>query len=166
MTEATLPVATTNGTAERQEPLGFFEDLEREMERFFRTPVVFRGSFVWPFHNWIGSRGPWAPRMDVFEKDGSIVVKAELPGLKKEDVTVEIEGDDLVIRGEFKAETEVKEADYSRMERSAGSFYRRMPLPEGITPEQIEATLADGILEVRIPKPVEAKTEATRIEVK
>jgi HSP20 family protein len=94
------------------------------------------------------------------------VVKAELPGLKKEDVTVEIDGEDLVIKAEAKTESEVKEEGYYRMERSTGSFYRRMPLPAGTTPEQIEATLKDGVLEVRVPKQAEAKTVPTKVEVK
>ena len=104
--------------------------------------------------------------MDVYEKDNAIVIKAELPGLKKEEVQVEIDGEDLVIRGESKAESEVKDEDYYRSERSIGSFYRRMPLPAGVTPEQIQANLKDGVLEVRVPKPAEARSEAKKIEVK
>jgi HSP20 family protein len=104
--------------------------------------------------------------MDVYEKDNAIVVKAELPGMKKEDVQVEIEGEDLIIRGESKAESEVKDEDYYRSERSFGSFYRRMPLPAGVTAEQIHASLTDGVLEVRVPKPAEAKAEAKKIPVK
>jgi HSP20 family protein len=102
--------------------------------------------------------------MDVYEKDNTIVIKAELPGLKKEDVQVEVEGEDLVIRGESKAENKVKDDEYYRSERSFGSFYRRMPLPAGVAPEQIHANLKDGVLEVRVPKPPEAKAAAKTIE--
>jgi HSP20 family protein len=104
--------------------------------------------------------------MDVYEKDNAIVVEAELPGLKKEDVQVQIEDEDLIIRGESKAESDVKEEDYYRSERSFGSFYRRIPLPSGVAHEQIQATLNDGVLEVSIPKPAEAKAEAKKIPVR
>lgn len=107
----------------------------------------------------------WAPRMDVFEKDGSIVVKAELPGVKKEDVQVSLDRGDLEIQGERREESEVKEDDYYRCERSYGSFYRRLPLGFEIKPEQIQAHFADGVLEVRIPKPAEAKSEAQKIKI-
>jgi HSP20 family protein len=86
----------------------------------------------------------WALTMDVYENDNSIYVKAELPGLKKEDVTVEVDGD----------------------ERAFGSFFRRMQLPAGVTAAQIEANLKDGVLEVRIPKATAAKSEATKVRVK
>jgi HSP20 family protein len=81
------------------------------------------------------------------------VVKAELPGAKKEDIEVTLDQGDLVIRGQKKAETEVKEEHYYRMEQSYGSFYRRLALPFETTAEQIKATYAEGILEIRIPKP-------------
>jgi HSP20 family protein len=165
MIDTKAPLKTANGHLETREPLGFIEELEQELDHLFRTPLAFRGSFVWPFRRPGTMQGMWAPRMDVFEKDGMLVVKAELPGLKKEDVTVEIDGENLVIRGHVKTEAEVKQENYYRIERSSGSFYRHMPLPEGVTAEQIEATLVDGVLEVHIPKAVE-KPETTKIEVK
>jgi HSP20 family protein len=102
----------------------------------------------------------------VYEKDNIVFIKAELPTLKNEDVEVEIDGEDLVIRGESKAESEVKHEDYYRSERIYGSFYRRLQLPAGVTPEQIQAVLQDGVLEVRVPKPAEATSTAKKIEVK
>ena len=92
-------------------------------------------------------------------------MKADLPGLKNEDVQVELDDDGLVIRGASKAESEVKEENYYRMERSLGTFYRRLPLPFQVTPDQIQATMRDGVLEVRIPRPAEKKAEAKRIPV-
>jgi HSP20 family protein len=103
--------------------------------------------------------------MDVYEKDHTIMVKAELPGLKKEDVQVEVEGDDLIIRGHSKAESEVEQEDYYRTERTYGSFYRRTQLPAGVTSDQIQANLTDGVLEVQIPVPVEAKPETKTVQV-
>jgi HSP20 family protein len=164
---STVPVkAVANGKPQRREPFAFLDDFEDEMERVFRHPFVFPTAFLRPFRRATPTSATWTPKVDVFEKNGAIIAKAELPGLKKEDVTVEIDGEDLVIKGEAKAESEVKEEDYYRIERSTGSFYRRMPLPTGTTPEQIEATLKDGVLEVTIPKPAEAKPTPTKVEVK
>src|ERR1700730_14395357 len=94
----------TNGMLRRWEPFDMFGTLQQEMERIWRRPFSF----------------PFAPRMDVFEKDNTLVFKAELPGLKKEDVQVEIFNGNLVIKGESKADKEVKEEAYYRVERSFG----------------------------------------------
>jgi HSP20 family protein len=93
-------------------------------------------------------------------------MSARLPsGLKKEDALVEIYNGYLIIKGESKAEKEVKEEAYYRVERNFGNFYRSLPIPWEVTPEQITATLTDGVLEVHIPKPAESKPEATKIPV-
>jgi HSP20 family protein len=84
--------------------------------------VNWPGSLLCPLRGFAREALAWAPHMDVYEKDNAIVVKAELPGLKKEDAHVEIDGEDLVIRGESKAESEVKDEHYYRSERSFGSF--------------------------------------------
>ncbi len=161
-----IPVKRGDGKLRRVEPSGFLDELEAEMERFGRDLWPFwTAPFLRPLRRVAGVPRAWAPRMDVYEKDNAIVVKAELPGLKKEDVQVEVEDEDLVIRGESKAESEVKDEDYYRTERSYGSFYRRMALPAGVTSEQIQATLKDGVLEVQIPRPAEAKPEVKKISV-
>jgi HSP20 family protein len=169
MAEASMvPVKSGNGKAHRAERFGVLDDFEAEMERFWRRPWsgLWRGPLLRPFAAFTREPIAWAPRMDVYEKDNAIVFKAELPGLKKEDVEVEVDGEDLVVRGESKSESEVKDEDYYRSERSYGSFYRRMPLPAGVTPEQIQANLKDGVLEVRVPKPAEGKAEPKKIAVK
>jgi HSP20 family protein len=165
MAEQTLtPEKKTNGTLSRWDPADMFQTLHQEMERFWPR------TFAFPFAP-LPAQGPtktgstYVPRMDVYEKDNAIVFKAELPGLKKEDVTVEIDDGYLVIKGESKTESEVKEDAYYRMERSFGSFYRSQPLPFDVTPDQITATLKDGVLEVQVPKPAEAKPRATQIPV-
>jgi len=161
-----VPVKTDNGKLRRTETFAFLDDFEAEMERLWQRtwPFTF-GRRPRPLRDLAQPFVTWAPRVDVYQKDNSIVVKAELPGLKKQDVQVEIEGDDLVIRGESKAESEVKEDDYYRSERNVGSFYRRMRLPAGVTAEQIQATLKDGVLEVVVPKAAEAKPEAKKVTV-
>ena len=151
----TTPMAKTeNGKLRRRDPFDMFETFQDEMARLWGQ--------TWPFGSWPLTRRTaqttdgaalWTPRVDVFEKNGDFVVKAELPGAKKEDIEVTLDQGDLVIRGQKKAETEVKEEHYYRMEQSYGSFYRRLALPFETTPEQIKATYAEGILEIRIPKP-------------
>ena len=102
----------------------------------------------------------------MFEKEGTLVVRADLPGMKKEDVRVSLDEGDLVIEGESKKETEVKEDDYYRLERSSGSFYRRVALPFEPDPARIDAGFKDGVLEIRIPKPKEIKPEPQKVTVR
>lgn len=167
-----LPVKSRDGEIRRWSPAQLLEDIQEEMARFQEEMARFWET--WPFGRWEPRRGlrrlergaAWTPRMDVFERGEHLIVKAELPGIKKEDVEVSLEDGDLVIRGEHKAEAEVKEEDYYRMERSYGSFYRRLPLPFEVTAEKIEANLADGVLEVRIPKPAEVRPRSRKIPIK
>lgn len=167
MTETqVVPVKSGNRKPRRTDYFGVLGGIETKLDCFRRQPWSFWPGLRRPFRGLARDALVWAPRMDVYERDNAIVVKAELPGLKKEDVQLEIDGEDLVIRGESKAESEVTDKHYYRSERSFGSFYRRMPLPTGVTSEQIQAKLTDGVLEVRIPKPAEAKTEAKKIPVK
>ena len=107
-----------------------------------------------------------APRLDVFEKDGYVVIKADLPGVRKEDVQVDLDDGDLVIQGETRSEQEVNDDQYYRMERSLGRFYRRVPLGFDAKPEDIQASMNDGVLEIRIPKPAQMKSGGARIPVK
>jgi HSP20 family protein len=108
----------------------------------------------------------WTPSVDVYERDNTLVVKAEVPGLKKEDIEVALDQGDLVIRGERKAESEVKEENYYRIERNYGSFYRRIPLPFEVQADQVSASYNDGVLEVRIPKPAQEQAQPQRIPLR
>lgn len=113
------------------------------------------------------SRGEgWIPSVDVFEKEGHLVIQMDLPGMKKEDIDVSLEQNALLVRGERKSESETKEENFYRMERTAGSFYRAIPLPFEVTQNDVEAQFKDGVLEVRVPKPPEERPEAKRITVK
>jgi HSP20 family protein len=106
------------------------------------------------------------PAVDVFEKADKFVVKAELPGIREDDIHVSVVGDTLSIRGEKKTETEVKEEDYYRSERSYGSFYRSIPLPSKVDANKIEATFEDGVLEVALPKSAKAKPKKIAVSAK
>ena len=147
-------------------PFELFDALEEEMARFWRSPWRM-GPFApgRPLRRAIQPAAPWIPRIDVFEKDGKLVVKAELAGIKKEDVKVALDGNDLTISGERKEEQEVKEGGYYRCERSYGSFYRRLPLPFEVSPEQITATFSEGVLEIAIPKSAAAQPKPQQIAV-
>jgi HSP20 family protein len=98
------------------------------------------------------------PAIDVFEKDGKLQVRAELPGMTEKDLEIEIAGEALTISGEKTQEMEVKEESYYRSERSYGRFSRQVALPPGADPEQTTARFKDGVLEIEVPlKAVEAK---------
>jgi HSP20 family protein len=162
MAETTLPAKKVNGTLFKFDPLEMFDTVQEEMDRFWRRPFAALPSV---FTRPAGQLTSWAPRLDVFEKDNTLIVKAELPGVKKEDVQVELDAGMLVIKGETRSETEAKEQTFYRMERTFGSYYRRVPLPFEVTPEQVHATMQDGVLEIQIPKPAAASPAATKIAV-
>jgi HSP20 family protein len=130
-------------------PLGAMRRFVDEMDRFFDE---FRlGRF--PRFEFPKIEAPWAPAVEVSERGGKLVVRAELPGLSKKDVKVEVREDALVIQGERRQEREEKKKGYFRSERSYGSFFRQIPLPEGIDPASATATFKDGVLEVAMPAP-------------
>jgi HSP20 family protein len=106
----------------------------------------------------------WSPAIEVKQKEGKLLVTAELPGLKKEDVKVHIDGDTLVVEGERKQEKEEKREGYYHSERSYGKFYRAIPLPEGAKGDQVAAQFNDGVLEVTVPVP-EVKPKRQEVPV-
>jgi HSP20 family protein len=111
-------------------------------------------------------RNLWAPQVEIFERGNNIVVRAELPGLNKDDVDVEVEDNALVIRGERHSDVEDEHEGYYRSERSYGSFYRAIPLPEGVDPNACNATFKDGVLEVTVTKPAPQESRAKKINVR
>jgi HSP20 family protein len=112
-----------------------------------------------------GLGGAWAPPVDIYEKNGNIVVKAELPGVDPKDVDVRIENNTLTIRGERKVDDEVKQEHYHRVERSYGSFTRSFSLPSVLDQEKIKAEFKDGVLQVTLPKHERALPKQINIAV-
>jgi len=106
----------------------------------------------------------WTPTVDVQRSNGDLVVTAELPGLKKEEVKVEVTDDALIIEGERKREHKEEQEGYHRYERSFGRFYRSIPLPQGAKPDQAKAELNDGVLKISVPAP-EVKKKVRQIAV-
>jgi HSP20 family protein len=134
-----------------------------ELERAFDEPFW---SSRWPLFRAPAYReANWAPKVDVFEKDNRLVTRVDLPGVKKEDVTVEVTDGHLALSGERKRETEETKDNVYRTEREYGSFYRAVPLPEGVKLEDVKATFAEGVLEVSVPLPARAEAKARKVEI-
>ena len=106
----------------------------------------------------------WKPVVDIYDKDDAVVIHAELPGIKKEDVSIEVKDNVLTIKGDRAEVKEVNEDSYFRKERIFGSFQRSFTLPSAINPENIKASFKDGVLQIEIPKPEEQKPK--QIEIK
>jgi HSP20 family protein len=106
----------------------------------------------------------WVPAIDLVEAEDHFVLKADLPGLGEDDVSIEVQDNTLTISGERKAEHEARERGWYRVERSFGSFSRSLTLPDGVDTEAIAAQFERGVLEIRIPKPEERKPR--RVEIK
>jgi HSP20 family protein len=148
-----------------RDPFTILRQMTSDLDRMF-------GSSTWPSFRWPGFRtGPaaeaatWFPEIDVFEKDNRLVTKIDLPGMKKEDVKVEVADGQLAISGERKTEAEEKKENVYRCEREYGSFYRAVPLPEGVKLEDVKATFSDGVLEVGIPLPAKPGARTRNVEI-
>ena len=116
------------------------------------------------FDEWLdGRERAWTPAIDVVREDGHLVVRADLPGLKPEEVKIEVEDDILTVSGEHRESKVEKDKRYVRRERRYGSFSRSMTLPKGITAKDIKARTHNGVVEVTIPLPKEVKKEAVTI---
>jgi len=113
-----------------------------------------------------GGERPWTPAIDVVREDGNLVVRADVPGIKPEEVSVEIEDDILTVSGAHEERKEEKDKNFLRRERRYGSFSRSMALPPGVDAKKIKAETHDGIVEVTIPLPKEAKKETVKITPK
>jgi len=111
-------------------------------------------------------KAAWSPQVDVLEREGQLVVRADLPGLTKDNVKIEVTDDTLTIQGEREQKTEEKREGYYRSECSYGSFYRAIPLPEGAETTKASAVIRDGVLEVTMPVPKREEARGRPIEVK
>lgn len=147
---------------------GLLADMRRfaqDMEPFFaglglRRRALMPTPFVTP------AAAPWTPNIEMFYAEGAIVVRAELPGIEKEQVKAEIVDGALVIQGERKYEKEETKKGYFTTEYAYGTFYRRIPLPEDVKVEEAKAAFKNGILEITIPAPALEAKPARKLEIK
>ncbi len=144
------------------------QQMDRWMDEFFgRWP--FRRRRGWPFRSlWeepLPETVAFAPEVDMFDKKDEIVVKAELPGVSKKDISVSVSGDVLTIKGERRKEQETRDEDYYCCERAYGAFARSLRLPVEVEVDKIKASYEDGILEIRLPKAEAARQKQIRVEV-
>jgi HSP20 family protein len=107
----------------------------------------------------------WVPPVDIYETNENIVIKVELPGLNRDDFTIEIKDNLLTLKGEKKIEKDVKEENYHRIERSYGNFQRTFSLPSNVKESDAKAKYKDGILEIVIPKVEEAKPKQIKVDI-
>ncbi|KAF0193208.1 MAG: HSP20 family protein [Gammaproteobacteria bacterium] len=130
-----------------------FEDMERMMEGFFPHGWLHPFRREWP--DWASSLTPFEgkmPRVDVIDKEESVVVRAEVPGVKKDDLDISLSDNTVTIRGSLKHEEETKEGQYIRREMSRGEFSRTLTLPADVDASKAKATFSDGVLELTLPK--------------
>jgi len=158
------PIRTTLPSRWRS-PFSMLKRFEREMDRMFGD-FFEPGLFRWPEER-LGAapERTWWPEIEVSQKDGKFVVRADVPGLKKDDITVEVVDNELCISGERKSEYESTEGGYYRSERSYGSFCRTIPLPEGAKPESASASFENGVLTIEMEAPKQ-EPKGRRIEVR
>jgi len=146
-------------------PVSPFEEIERWFDEFFRRPLSFFGP-SWLPRLKMPEFEVISPSVDIFEESDDVVVKAELPGMKKDDIEVTLSDDTITISGEKKREEKVEKKNYYRYERSFGSFTRSFRLPVEVQTDKAKASFKDGVLEIRIPKTEEAKKRAKKLEIK
>lgn len=145
------------------DPVGMLRQATAEIDRMFNqeyrwSPLVHRAP---------AKAATWYPEIDVLEEDHGLVVKVDLPGMKKDDVKVEVVDGRLTIEGERRTASDDKKHSFYRCERAYGGFYRTIPLPAGIAIDDVTAAFADGVLEVHLPLTPPAgvpKPKAVRVE--
>ena len=144
----------------------FADEMDRVFDHFgvgrgWAAPRIARG--------WLTPAGerasPWSPAVEVFHRQNELVVHAELPGVKREDICVDVREDHLTIHGERKHEHEEEREGVYRSERSYGAFRRDIPLPPGTMADQAKAAFRDGVLEITMPAPPESTRQGRRLEI-
>jgi HSP20 family protein len=138
------------GTLQRWDPFGELSELRTRFDRLFGDLADGHGR-------------AWIPAVDVMRDNGSLVLRADVPGIKPDEVRIEVENDILTIAGEHEETTEEKDTEYVRRERRYGSFSRSMVLPAGVDPKAITAETRNGVVEVTIRLPTEAAKEKVTI---
>jgi HSP20 family protein len=145
----------------RWEPARELQTIQQEMNRLFGT--FFDSQAGVAADSGLARR--WIPAMDLVEDEHSFILRADLPGVREADVSVELEDNVLTVSGERRSEHEQRKQGYRRVERASGTFTRTLTLPEGVDPQGIQARFEHGVLEVTIPKPEQRKPHKVAISV-
>jgi HSP20 family protein len=144
-------------------PFSLMRRLSDELDRAFATSF---GLPAWGQGHSREEQSVWAPAVEVRQDENNLIVTAELPGINKDNVKVEITGEGLSISGERRYEHEDKRQGFYRSERSYGRFYRTVPLPDGVDPDKAKAQFKEGLLEVQIPLPESMQRRNREIPIK
>ncbi len=149
---------------QRWNPWSSLTEMERRMDEAMRPPLsLWRRPLFW----WAPGDGmELMPPIEMFDKKGKLVIRAEIPGIKPEDIDISVDDSMLTIKGERKSESEVKEKDYHRSEMSYGSFSRSVALPAKVHPDKVDANYDDGILEITLSKMSEPKRRKVAVKAK
>jgi HSP20 family protein len=167
-TRGRQPVAHHEGW--EANPFRMLERFASEMDSIFDDFGLGRSWFgPWRSGRSLAARGQsgmgmWAPEIEVSQHDNELVVRADLPGMKKDDVSVDVTDSDITISGERRQEQQSERGGVYRSERSYGRFYRSIPLPDGVMADQAKATFKDGVLEIRMPA-LESSARGRRLEI-
>jgi HSP20 family protein len=143
------------------DPLRGFGSLQERINRMFDDTM----RTIYPQEGEELERGTWMPAVDIHETEDGYVVKADLPGIKKEDIQIDLKDSTLTLKGEKKFEQKVSKDNYIRTERAYGTFVRSFTLPHNVDSEKIKASYKDGVLELTLPKKEEAKPKQIKVEV-
>ena len=151
-------------------PFEFMDRMSEEMDRWFdRATRGFGVSRPSSSHGLFSSRGHeghWYPRVEAFQKGDTFTVRADLPGLRKEDLEVNLTDDAVTIKGERRDEHQEQREGYWRSEREYGQFHRTIPLPEGVIAESAKATFRDGVLEISMQAAPQEANRGRKLEIK
>jgi HSP20 family protein len=142
----------------RRNPVGEMTAMQNRINRMFNSPYWLTGRM-----DDDTDMGGWNPAVDLYEKDDHFVIKAELPGVDKKDIAIDLKDRVLTLSGERSCENEVKEANYYRRERSYGKFQRAFTLPADVDSDKIKAEFKNGLLQIEVPKPEEQKPKQVTI---
>lgn len=148
-----------------RDPFSMMSSFRREMDRLFDSFGLLGPRMLRDLNRGFGEigSGMWSPQVEVFEREGKLHVSADLPGLSRDDVRVEMMDDALTIEGERRSEQKDEQGRWS--ERSYGRFFRTIPLPQGVNPDTAEATFENGVLSITFDAPQQQQRRGRQIEI-
>lgn len=157
--------SSTGMSARPATPFTMLERFTDEMDRLFDDFGFGRLRAHRPWRGLLSGEAMWSPDLEVFHRGNELIIRADLPGLSKDDVKVDVSDNQVTIEGERQRQHEEEREGVFRSERSYGRFYRAIPLPDGVIADQAKAVFKDGVLEVTMPAPPEQARRGRRLEI-